>query len=51
MPKDFEKCVSDGGKVRAKRLSSKKYITICYINGKSYSGEVKDYKKEHKNEK
>lgn len=41
MPAGFEKCVRDGGKVRTKKLSGRKYMHICFINGKSYSGEVK----------
>jgi len=40
MPKDFLKCVEDGGKVRTKKLKGNKYIKICYINGKSFAGEV-----------
>lgn len=49
MPAEFEKCVSDGGKVRTKQLKGGKYIHICFINGKSYAGEVKK-SKETKNE-
>lgn len=45
MPKDFEKCIKDGGKIITKKVNSKQYIHVCYIGGKSYSGEVKDYKK------
>lgn len=40
MPADFEKCISDGGKVITKKLKGGKYIKICYIGGKSYAGEV-----------
>ena len=43
MPKDFDKCVKDGGKVRTKKLKGGKYIHICYDkNGKSHAGEVKE---------
>ena len=45
MPKDFEDCVKNGGKVKTKKLSKNKYIKICYLNGKSYSGEVHTIKK------
>jgi len=41
MPVDFEKCVSEGGRVRTKILGKGKYIHICFKNGKSYAGEVK----------
>ena len=42
MPADFERCVSEGGRVRTKTLSGGKYIHICYDkSGKSHAGEVK----------
>lgn len=41
MPKDFEKCVKNGGRVRTKKLSGNKYMHICFLNGESYSGEIK----------
>ena len=42
MPEDFDKCVSDGGRVRTKKINAKQYIHICYDKeGKSHSGEVK----------
>jgi hypothetical protein len=41
MPAAFEKCVKNGGKVRTKKLGGGKYMHICYLNGKSYAGEVK----------
>ena len=44
MPKDFLKCVADGGKVRTKKLKGDKYIKICFFRGKSYAGEVKSSK-------
>jgi len=48
MPKSFENCVSSGGRVRTKSLSNGQYIHICYKNGKSYAGEVKQSKLYHK---
>lgn len=45
MPKDFDMCVKKGGKVRTKRINGKQYMHVCFLNGKSYSGEVKNYKK------
>lgn len=44
MPKDFENCISKGGKVRRKSLKGGKYINICYLKGKSYAGEVHESK-------
>ncbi len=41
MPANFDKCIADGGKVITKNVNAKQYIHVCYINGKSYSGEVK----------
>ena len=41
MPEAFENCVKNGGRVRTKKLSGDRYIHICFLNGKSYSGEIK----------
>lgn len=47
MPKDFEKCVKDGGKVITKTLNDREYMHICYDrDGKAHKGEIKT-KKEH----
>jgi len=40
MPKDFDRCIKDGGKVRRKTLPDGRYINICYLDGKSYAGEA-----------
>ncbi len=45
MPAGFEMCVSKGGRVRTKRINAKTYMHICFLDGKSYAGEVKNYKK------
>jgi len=45
MPVEFDKCVKDGGKVTTKQLNKNQYMHICFIGGKSYSGEVRQYKK------
>ena len=45
MPEGFDKCRSSGGRIRTKKLKEGKYIHICYIDGKSYAGEVKQKKK------
>jgi len=48
MPADFYWCISHGGRVRTKKLSGNKYIHICYLEGKSYAGEVKTKKNGNK---
>lgn len=48
MPADFDKCVKDGGRVRTKSLSKGRYMRLCFLNGKSYSGEVKKSKSNNK---
>ena len=45
MPEGFNDCVARGGRVRRKKLGKRKYINICFIDGKSYSGEVHKKKK------
>ncbi len=40
-PIAFDNCVKDGGRVRTKTLSGGRYVHICFLNGKSYAGEVK----------
>lgn len=51
MPKEFNKCVSKGGKVRTKKVGNNSYMHICFLDGKSYAGEVKEYKKVLKGKK
>ena len=45
MPEAFEKCIKAGGRVRRKTIKGGKYINICFLNGKSYSGHVHKGKK------
>jgi hypothetical protein len=45
MPADFDKCRAMGGKIRTKDLGENKYMPICYKDGKSFAGEVKEKKK------
>jgi len=40
MPEAFERCIRGGGRVRTKTLKNGKYIKLCFLNGKSYAGEV-----------
>jgi hypothetical protein len=47
MPRGFQECVRRGGRVRRKSLNGK-YINICYIDNKSYAGEVHVKKKRKK---
>ena len=47
MPKSFENCVAKGGRVRtikSKGKKSKTYLHTCYLDGKSYHGEIKQKK-------
>jgi len=51
MPAGFERCVREGGRVRTikpKGQGSKTYIHVCWLNGKSYQGEVKKAKAKSK---
>ena len=42
MPKDFDKCVKEGGRVRTMKIKGGRYMKICYDkNNKSHAGEVK----------
>ena len=41
MPKDFDECRRRGGRIRTKTLSGGRFMHICFLNGKSYAGEVK----------
>lgn len=45
MPKAFEACVKKGGRVITINPKKGKYLHVCYIGGKSYSGEVHTSKK------
>ena len=40
MPAGFNKCKKNGGRIRTKKLKGGQYMYICYLNGKSYAGEV-----------
>lgn len=40
MPAGFDACRKKGGRIRTKKLGGGKYMPICYIDGKSYPGEV-----------
>jgi len=48
MPQGFNKCVKNGGRVRTKKLSGGRYMHICWLNGKSYAGEIHTKKKKSK---
>lgn len=45
MPQGFDYCRSQGGRIRTKRVNKNEYMRLCYLNGKSYAGEVRRYKK------
>ncbi len=49
MPKGFDDCIKNGGKVKTKNLKNNKYIRICYDKkGNSHAGEVTTKKKSSK---
>lgn len=41
MPEAFDMCRKNGGKIRTISLPHGKYMHVCYLNGRSYQGEVK----------
>ena len=41
MPAGFDKCMRDGGRVRTIVPKKGTYFRVCWINGKSYRGEIK----------
>ena len=45
MPAGFERCRrTKGSRIRTKKLSKRRYIHICFVDNKSYPGEVKQRK-------
>jgi hypothetical protein len=47
MPADFDKCQSEGGRIRTikpKGSDSRQYMHVCFKGGKSHAGEVKTAK-------
>ena len=44
MSEGFDKCRSGGGRIRTLSFAGGKYMHICYLNGKSYKGEMKKKK-------
>ena len=40
-PQAFDNCAKKGGRVRTITLKGNRYMRICYLNGKSFAGEVK----------
>jgi len=48
MPKDFEKCVANGGRVRTIKHGKEKYQHICYDSKGSHAGEIKTKEKKEK---
>lgn len=45
MPKEFDDCVKNGGRVRTKNLKNGRYMKICYDKeGNSHPGEIRKKK-------
>ena len=51
MPEGFDSCVRRGGRVRTMPLGSNKYRHVCFIDGKSFVGEVHTKKKDEAKDK
>ena len=45
MPKAFDRCYKNGGRITTKKLSGNKYRHICTLKGKTYLGHIKTKKK------
>ncbi len=41
MPAEFDSCVKRGGRVRTKKVGRDKFMHICFLDGKSFGGEIK----------
>jgi len=41
MPREFLKCIKNGGKVVTKKIGKNKYVRLCKYKGKWTRGEVK----------
>lgn len=48
MPKNFLKCVNNGGYVKTIQKGGGKYQRTCTIKGKTYKSEIKKAKKKKK---
>lgn len=48
MPRAFDLCVKNGGKVRTQKVGSKKYRHVCILKGKVFKGYVKTKKSGNK---
>lgn len=55
MPKEFDACVKNGGRVRRisgpskdHGLNEDEYVNYCFIKGESFRGEVKKKNKKEK---
>jgi len=44
MPKAFLECIRKGGKIRTMKIDESHYMHVCWLNGKSYAGEIKKIK-------
>lgn len=45
MPRAFENCLKNGGRVRTVSLKDGKYVHVCYKGDKQFRGHVKTKKK------
>ncbi len=45
MPADFNACQKAGGRIRTITLKGGRHMRICYKDGKSFAGEVRQSKR------
>jgi len=51
MPKDFEDCVKQGGRMWTEKLPNNKYRHVCRVGGKNHYGHIKTKKEKKTNGK
>lgn len=43
-PQQFDQCVKKNGRVRTMPVKGNRYMHVCFLDGKSFAGEVKSRK-------
>ena len=41
MPAEFNHCRANGGSIKTITINKTQYMHVCYLNGKSFPGEVR----------
>jgi len=47
VPEGFDQCEANGGRIRTKSMGDGQYMHICFLDGKSYPGEMKTAQKDN----